>query len=351
MKLLTILCAISIAVISFQAVAEELPVTANSVEKLPVEAQKMLDDLGTPEEQQKNNGTPLRCRNGGTKTVHISSLADATMFSSDFNNCREDGSTRDGYYELIVRNWEIIGQSKKRSINGILHDAVRDDQIKKVRSMIAKGADVNYAESIPVDGGGTIEEWTPLMYAAMTGNIKMIKLLVKSGADVNFMNSRAMGSLNLASASGSLESVKYLVSKKAKINSSDIEGVTPLTAAVIKGHYPVVRYLIDVKADIHHIHKDGDSALMFALANGHTRIAQMLIDSGVDINIRNKYGTTALFIAIAENNSSMVRELIRHNADLTVRTETDKSLMDVAAAKGNESIINMLRQAGDASAR
>jgi len=334
MKLFSVLCTILVSSLSLQAVAKELP----------AEAQRILDDLGSPAVQQKNNGKTFRCTYGGHKTVKVAPLADSTQFSGDYSNCREAGHIRDGYFEVIVRNWEIVGQSSKRSINGELQEAVSAGDIKEARVLIAKGADVNFAKRISLVNAGEVDGWTPLMSAAMTGNSEMLKLLVKSGAWVNYMNSRAVGALWLAAGSGSLESVKLLVARRAYINNSNDEEVTPLMAAAMNGHYQVARYLVDAKADINRIHKDGDSALMFALANRHNDIAQILIDAGADINIRNRFGVSALLIAIAENNEAMVQKLIQHKADLTVRTESGKSAIDIAAAKGNENIIRMLKQ-------
>jgi ankyrin repeat protein len=315
-------------------------------EKLPVEAERMLNDLGSTEDlQKKNNGKTFRCRYGGYKTVSVSPLADAALFSGDYDNCREAGSTRDGYFEVIVQDWEVVGESSRRSKNGELQDAVRKGDVKKARELITKRADVNYAEDIPVEGGGSVSNWTPLMSAAMTGNAELIKLLIKAGARVNFMNSRAVSALWLAAGSGSIESVRLLVTSGAYINNSNYEDVTPLMMAAMNGHYQVAKYLVDSGADINGIHKDGDSALMFALANKHTKIAQLIIDSGADINIRNRFGATALLIAVSENNEEMVRNLIRLNADLTVRTESGKTVLDIALAKGNQDIIEMIRQA------
>ena len=314
-------------------------------ENLPAEAQRMLDDLGAPVAQQKNNGKTFRCLYGGQKTVTVSPLADATLFSGDYNNCREAGSTRDGYYEVIVQDWKIVGQSSKRSINGELQDAVRSGDIKQSRLLIAKGADVNYAESISLVGGGDVDGWTPLMSAAMTGNAEMVKLLLKAGSWINCMNSRAVGSLWLSAGSGSLETVKLLVAAKAYVNNSNYEDVTPLMSAAMNGHYQVAKYLLKAGADINRVHKDGDSALMFALANRHTDIAVLLIDSGADINIRNRFGVTALLIAVAQNNENMVRKLIGKKADLNVRTDGGKTALDIAIAGGNANIIELLKQA------
>jgi ankyrin repeat protein len=315
-------------------------------EELPEEAQTMLNDLGSSTKlQQKNNGKTFRCAFGGRKTVTISHLADATLFSGDYDNCREPGSNRDGYFEVIVRDWEIVGQSSKRSKNGELLDAVSNKDVTKVKALIRKGADINFTDRIPTSNGNYVEGWTPLMAAAMTGNADLARLLIKSGAWVNYMNSSAVSALWLAAGNGNLETVKLLVSSKAYLNNRNSDDITPLMNAALNGHNAVVKFLIQAKADVNLTHKDGDSALMFALAHGHSESARLLIDAGADMAIQNHFGVTALFIAVAENNEEMVRYLITRKADLKGKTANGLSILDVAQAKGNESIIRLLKQA------
>lgn len=333
MKLPAALCAVLITSLSLQAVAKELP----------AEAQKFLDDLGTPEMQQKNNGKIVRCLYGGTRLISISLLGDATIFSGDYNNCRERDSTRDGYFEVMVRNGEVVGHSSKRSANGELFDAVQAGDTTKAKALIRNKADVNYTESIATTEGGSIDGWTPLMSAAMTGNADMVRLLVKAGAWVNYLNSHVVNALWLAAGSGNLKVVKLLVKNKAYVNNRNVEGVTPLMNAARNGHYSVAEYLVKAKADMNLVHKDGDSALMFALANGHGDIARLLIDAGAPVNIQNKFGVTALMIAVAEQNEEAVRLLVQNKADRTAKTDAGKSALEIAIAKGNNKIIELLR--------
>lgn len=310
---------------------------------LPSEAQQMLDDLGEPSIQESNNNRLLNCRFGGTKKISVSPLENATVFSAEYLNCIEPGSTRDGYFEVIVRDNEIIGQAAKRSLNGELFDAVQVGDAEKVKSLIRKKADVNYTETIPTDGDGTVERWTPLMSAAAAGNTAIVRQLVNAGAWVNYMNSLSFNALWLASINGHLEVVRLLVAKGAYVNNRSSDEITPLMNAATYGHYDVVKYLVAHKADINLVHKDGDSALMFALAGGHNNIARLLIDSGADVNIKNEFGVSALLIAVVENNKEMVKLLLKKNADPTAKTDGGKTALDIAIAKGHEDIIKLLK--------
>lgn len=313
-----------------------------SERQLPVEAQMILDDLGPPEVQEANNGKTFSCREGGDKTILISPLADATMFSGDYRRCKENGTLTDGYYEFIVRDWELVGQSQRPSLGTQLVEAVKNDDLAMVRKLIAEKANPNYTESMPRSEGGSIEGWTPLMTAVVNGKTEMVKVLVEGGAWVNYLNSSAVNALWLAAGSGHLEIVKFLVSRGAYVNNSNSEEVTPLMLAAMNGHLGVARFLIKSGAHINSTHKDGDTALMFALANKHSAVARLLLQSGADVNIRNRHGVSALVIAVSENNEALVAELLKRGADPTIRVSDDKTLLDIAIIRGNAKIQKLL---------
>lgn len=341
MKLRVILSILLGTVFCAQAYAEELP----------GEVQKMLGDLGPPDVQQQNNGRLFQCVHGGTKRVTVSLIGDANIFTADYNNCREPGSTRDGHYEVMIRDNEIIGRSSKRSINGDLFDAARDNNVTKVRDLIKRKADVNYTESISErispDELGYIDEWTPLMWAAFNGNVDIVKLLVKAGVWVNYLNSNVVSALWVAAGNGHLGVVKILAQNGAYINNRNSEDVTPLMVAAMHGHYKVVQYLINARADMNLVHKnnEGDSALMFALARRHTAIARLLIDSGADVNVRNRFGVTALMIAAAEGNGEITGKLLDKKADITVKTDKGLTALDIAIGKGFLNIAELIKKA------
>jgi ankyrin repeat protein len=334
MKIISVVTGALVCLIGMQAGATELP----------TEAQKMLDDLGAPEIQQRNNGKTFRCVYGGTKTITVSPLEGATVFSGDFNNCREPGLTRDGYHEVIVKDGELVGESEKQSVNGELFDAAIAGDTDKVRRLIRKKADVNYSGQIKKTDGEAVSGWTPLMSSVMQGNLEMVQLLVKAGAWVNYMNSLAGTALWIASNNGNLDVVTYLIANRAYVNNSNSENITPLMAASMGGHAGVVRVLIDAKADINAVHKDGDNALMFAIAHGQSEVARILIDNGATVNLQNKFGVTPLMIAVAEGNEGLVKMLLEKGADATRKDDGGRTASDIAMIKANTTIIELLKQ-------
>lgn len=306
---------------------------------------EMIVDLGGHDAVGRNNGKTMRCTAGGTKKVAIVRRGITTTYRGEYRNCRENGSTRDGIYEIVFKGEEIVGSSAMRSVNGQLFDAAKQGDAAKVRKLLKARADVNYTESIQKTEGGAVDEISPLMAATMTGSLDTVKVLVAGGAWVNYLNSMAVNSLWIAAHNGSLEIVKHLAAHGGYINNSNSEDVTPLMAAAMNGHLEVVKFLVKKKAHIDEVHKEGDSALMFAVAGGHTDIASFLIDAGADITIQNEFGVTALIIAAAEGNEDITGKLLERKVDTAARTNDGNTALDVARAKGLTGIAALLEQA------
>ncbi|CAG0946517.1 ankyrin repeat domain-containing protein [Geobacter sp.] len=308
---------------------------------------EMITDIGGHDAVRANNGKILRCTHRGTKKITIVQKDGLTRFTAEYGNCQENGKTRDGVYEVVLRGDEIVSSTSRRSKNGHLFDAAMNDDAGKVRELIKAKADVNYTESTSRIEGVPIDEWTPLMSAAVSGNLDIVKQLVAAGAWVNYMNSLAVNAVWIAANNGKLDVVKYLVRHGAYIDNRNKEDVTPLMAAAMNGHLEVVRFLIDVKANLDLVHNDGngDTALMFALANGHTAIARYLVEAGANVDIRNKFGVDALHIAAAEGNTDGMKILIEHNADLTARIASGMTALEIARAKGHTAVAETIEKA------
>lgn len=308
---------------------------------------EMIADIGGHDAVRANSGKTLRCTYRGTKKITIIQNVGQTSYTGEYGNCRENGRTRDGIYEIVLRGDEIISSSSRRSKNGYLLDAALDGNAGKVRELIKAKADVNYTESTSRIEGAYIDEFTPLMAAVVSGSLDVVKQLVTAGAWVNYMNSLAVNAVWIAANNGQLEIVRYLVAHGAYIDNRNIEDVTPLMAAAMNGHLDVVKHLVAAKAKLNfvHNHQEGDTALMFALAKGHTAIARLLIDSGADINIRNKLGVSSLMIAVAEGNEEIARKLLDKKADLTAKTDKGMTALDIAIAKGYSRIADLIKQA------
>lgn len=306
---------------------------------------EMIVDLGGHDMAEENSGKIFQCDYKGTKKITIKNQVDLTTFTGEYRNCRENGTIRDGIYEIFAEGSSIIDSTSRRSVNGELFDAVAAGDEKKVRSLIKAKADVNYTESIKTIEGGYIKEWTPLMSAVLSDNLKMVKLLVASGAWVNYMNGQVFNAFWLAANNGKLDIVTFLAEHGAIIDNRNIEEVNPIMAAAMNGHLDVVKYLVGRKAKLNLKHQGGETALTFALETRHPDVAKLLINSGADISISNNSGVTALMVAANEGNEDIVRLLLEKGADTMMKSASGKTALDYALLKGNLTIVELLKKA------
>lgn len=102
---------------------------------------------------------------------------------------------------------------------------------------------------------------TPLMYAAITGDMQLAKLLIKRGAKVNRLG---WAPLHYAASKGQKEMVAFLLAQGAFPNAPAADGSSPLLLAVTSRNPEVVQALLDAGADPRAINQQGKSALSVA---------------------------------------------------------------------------------------
>jgi uncharacterized protein len=127
-------------------------------------------------------------------------------------------------------------------------------------------------------GAGT----TPLMHAALLGDVGRIQKLLAEGVDVNAVSPDSSTALFYAS---SADAVQALLDAGAEVNKGTNDGVTPLMNASARGDFP------------------------FAGVGLH--MVELLLKAGADPNPRDAHGHTALWIAAQKKNWDIVK-LLKH---------------------------------------
>jgi ankyrin repeat protein len=112
---------------------------------------------------------------------------------------------------IVVYICAIIFSLSGFAVAESLHDAAKEGDLAKVKSLITEGSDVNIA-----DENGT----TPLHFAADRGHIDVVELLISKGADVNAETKRGFTPLHGAARTGDKDLVELLISKGANVNAN-----------------------------------------------------------------------------------------------------------------------------------
>ncbi|MEI6513700.1 MAG: ankyrin repeat domain-containing protein [bacterium] len=191
-----------------------------------------------------------------------------------------------------------------------LFKAVRAGNLKKVRTLIAKGVDMNSTDD---DGQ------TPIMIAVKSRYVEVAKLLIEKdaeGADINAKDKRGDTALMFAAQEGFTNTVKMLIELGADVNATNIENETPLIYATFGGHTKTVKALLDMGANANSQAGSGYTALIIAAEHGYSEIAELLLEKGAEFRLAN--GMNAYNIAVEKGNTKIV-DIIKKGANSSHR--------------------------------
>ncbi len=195
--------------------------------------------------------------------------------------------------------------------------AIAADDVRTVQSLLQRGFDPNTVNPQGVPA---------IVQAMRVPAPKVAELLVgwnKTHVDVRTAQDETP--LMLAALRGQLELVKKLVERDADINKT---GWTPLHYAATGGHVPVIEYLLDNSAYIDAESPNGTTPLMMAAMYGSPEAVKHLIQAGADLQIKNGANMTALDFALKgnrPNNIELMQEGLRREAAREARKQAASS--------------------------
>jgi uncharacterized protein len=119
-------------------------------------------------------------------------------------------------------------------------------------------------------------------------------LLARPDIHVEVRNAQDESPLMLAALAGELEICQMLIARDADVNKP---GWAPLHYAATHGHVPVIQLLLDHHAYIDAASPNGSTPLMMAAMYGNASSVKLLLESGADPSLKNDLGLTAIDFA------------------------------------------------------
>jgi ankyrin repeat protein len=159
-----------------------------------------------------------------------------------------------------------------------------------MQSLIASGAEAQAAPEVRA-------KHSPLVFAAMTGDVDNVTLLLAHGAHPSEgANTRSDTPIASAVTFGNADVVRLLVAAGAQAGITESSGINLLHWATITNRPGVIPALVDAGVPLDATDEFGFTPLMYAatIDFGDAETLTALVNAGADRTIRNDQGRTAL---------------------------------------------------------
>ncbi|NVO04522.1 MAG: ankyrin repeat domain-containing protein [Rhodoferax sp.] len=230
----------------------------------------------------------------------------------------------------------MLLSTSSQELNGLLWGAVYTNSAPDAELILKRTVALN------VDAKDSYGTQTPLLaYAARNGMAEVVRLMIARGANVNAADTEGFSALMEAASNGNVDSVKRLVASGANVNAASKSGWTALHGAAMRGHQSALEYLVAQGANLNAVSREnGDfhsgTALhqaAFAQVRKYPDPAnrppsptvQFLKSKGANANIRDQFGFTP-----AEPERSMAAQGV-NLANLMNQWKKERAEQDLAA--------------------
>jgi len=237
----------------------------------------------------------------------------------------------------ILASGNAADATGKASLNTALFNAIDNNDLRAVQTLLARGADVQARDEY---------QMTPLMAALNNCDsshvpFKIIEALLAKKADVNAKDPSGDSVLVYAVNNDSDVAVKLLLQHGANANSQDQYGNTVLSNAIDHSGPEVIKTLLNAGA------KAAGELPLLALRSDDTSLAQLFIKHGADVNESTALEKTPLMFATFKGHLKMLQFLLKNGAKVNAKSPTEGStaLMETISY-GRMEAAKLLLQAG-----
>ncbi|SFV53538.1 ankyrin repeat family protein [hydrothermal vent metagenome] len=169
-----------------------------------------------------------------------------------------------------------------------LTQAIENDSIAKLKSLLQEGADLN--KPILIGEEYDLEEYdeiSPLFYAIRKyASLEMIELMLENGVDLYVTDSDGISALDMAIKFKRKEIIQYCIDKGMELNRTKRKsGILPIMLAACFSDTELIEMLLEHGADINATDASGMSAKDYAKKLGQKKMVSFLSEKGARHNL------------------------------------------------------------------
>ncbi len=163
----------------------------------------------------------------------------------------------------------------------------------------------------------------PVSDAAMRGDVAAVRTLVARGADVNAAQGDGMTALHWAALNGAIDVMNAVLEARATPDPlTRVGGYTPLHLASSRGHATAVTRLLAAGSKPAAVTATGVQPIHLAAQAGDPHAIQSLLDRGADVNaVDQTHGRTPLVFAASQNRLDAMKMLLAKGANVRLTTK------------------------------
>ena len=279
--------------------------------------------------------------------------------------CANSGSA-DGVEDLLAHGADVNARENNKDQTALMW-AAAEGHADVVKVLIDRGAELNarsrtvlepqpyliktestMGQNFPttIRFRKSTGSFTPLLFAAQSGDIDTARHLLDAGADINESSDEDGSPLVIAAASGHEDMALYLLERGADPNLTNAWGLAALHYTVHKGILNMSNWLPTRTDDLGWVHEPMHrlmKALLAKGANPDTPVVYTLPylddpflrvhDNQSQIDI---VGSTPLLLAAASGDTESIKVMVEAGADVHARTMGGGTLFMLAAGGGAE---------------
>ncbi|MFM7855823.1 MAG: ankyrin repeat domain-containing protein [Pseudanabaena sp.] len=224
--------------------------------------------------------------------------------------------------------------------------AAEHKQLKLVKLLLKKGADVNFSPHFQVA--------TPLMDAIASGDLKIIQALIEAGAEPNLIICEDYPLL-LAAGEGNKKIFDFLLpltredlrGKAQELLETELKKKAPkinstknLFKAISEKSIPKMLKSIENGADVNSINIDNFTPIMCVILLGEKQddivisMAKILLENGADPNLGTDR-TTPIVMAMQYDSIGIAELLIKFGLDVNAKMQSGEPLLNFISSMGD----------------